>query len=800
MATNPAPTATTSAAAYRTEIDSACSAALEFWDTEAILGLAGAQFVKSHAIATSSHEFVVATTLLLNQAPLANGAVVNLFSDNDTPLNCAGTLIGYPQTRKSQMTKMSKEIQGELDAFVQEEIRRRVDEAGEDASLLRCASLSLSSFTPTLFFERCSGDFQVVLNPEEFKTDEVRKPVHFGRSANADELYQVFNDLGMTQGDKKKPQQASNVVNEYAGMFNRFLQFGESSRATKTGGSYGEGRVPPVSFALLGNMHPEMGVPMERGEIGSHIGATKERLLLYGAPRVQPHDALPDGYTLPDGVTPWSWVPLDEELAKLAGLESVFRDPDAAAASDLQRADAAPSMQVDYAPDEEGYLITLPDGVASRLRYKVSGGVPVPEIRIANRDFELPDEHSLRSAARRVLKRFAKANRKMQRSEGTKKALLGLQTMYNVKAAMAADAGDDMEAALWGISPWKLGVIVGLLVPLDVFVGNPSLGSDDEASALTIPPEYVLRARKWLDALNAYRRALRKPASQTEAPPHGQGVVLPPAMQAVLAPGYVAPSGFGDFAPPPAFLPDRRRRRGGGEFGRLVRARVESNQNADSVVSAAAPGDHAADSVDGRAPAGASTSGPLPPTSPAGAGASSAAAAPDAVSFSQPLPEFQQMADAAAQSGEEIVPKDASQGVPLTVGYAEDGSSVQGANPFWPDRKIMLKVVTRGEPVVKTSTMMGNIRKHFPARPGVPATRPGIPAKKFEAVMRAAFAKYPIATLLDEGTSRSRVVFARPPEGNREQMTLYHNMLVDLCQVSLRTFTDDIRSKDAERR
>lgn len=84
-------------------------------------------------------------------------------------------------------------------------------------------------------------------------------------------------------------------VNPHAGVLDRFLQFGESSRSTKTAGFYGEGNLLDVSFVLLGNAHPEVMVPMERGEVGSHTGQTKERMSFYMAPRVQPHDALPEG-------------------------------------------------------------------------------------------------------------------------------------------------------------------------------------------------------------------------------------------------------------------------------------------------------------------------------------------------------------------------------------------------------------------------------------------------------------------------------------------------------------------------
>ncbi len=65
-------------------------------------------------------------------------------------------------------------------------------------------------------------------------------------------------------------------VNPHAGVLNGLLQTGEVSRATRSAGCFGGGLVPAVTFAFVGNMHPEVAVPMERGQIGNHTGATKD--------------------------------------------------------------------------------------------------------------------------------------------------------------------------------------------------------------------------------------------------------------------------------------------------------------------------------------------------------------------------------------------------------------------------------------------------------------------------------------------------------------------------------------------
>lgn len=51
----------------------------DLWDAEFVLGAAGAQFVQSHAVRASCHEFVTAMTLLIGLAPLTNGATISIF-------------------------------------------------------------------------------------------------------------------------------------------------------------------------------------------------------------------------------------------------------------------------------------------------------------------------------------------------------------------------------------------------------------------------------------------------------------------------------------------------------------------------------------------------------------------------------------------------------------------------------------------------------------------------------------------------------------------------------------------------
>ena len=69
---------------------------------------------------------------------------------------------------------------------------------------------------------------------------------------------------------------------------------------------------------------------MERGEIGSHHAATKERATIATGRPVQPHDALPEDYKVPAGHSQWKWVPLIPQVAEVLQLAEGAADPEVA--------------------------------------------------------------------------------------------------------------------------------------------------------------------------------------------------------------------------------------------------------------------------------------------------------------------------------------------------------------------------------------------------------------------------------------------------------------------------------------
>lgn len=543
------PTNTNIRKQYRKEFRDAWHAVEELFDPELVFGKKGYQFVLTHAIRTSNHPFVVGMTLLGSMCPLMNGAAVRIFPGSVSPLNVLCILINYPQTRKSQHTKIIKIIGDALDKHVLDEaeaaVKRLLDEdedsgadgrhpdendnepsARADAAperpskrpRLQVASSTISCFTPEAFFERFSGDYPQIQNAADVGAEMLSGSLHFGRMANPDEAYAQFSAFGFTHDDSRRGGAAGALaVNQHAGAVNRLLQYGECSKTTRSRGSFGTGSTPPVSSAFMGNMHPEVWVPMDRGEIGNHVGATKERILAYTAEPVQPHSPLPSEYDVPSGHNRWTWAELDEDMAELCGLSDLLADPVAAGiAADQGILEHVSAEEIDNdsveedetlvcVPDANGYKFTLPDGVESRLRYTYRGDVPVAEFRVGNRDIPLPEGHDLAEASQRVLHFFRKSHAEIDFDDFARKLLATVKTHSAVKATLASEGADDDAAARWGNAPWKTGLLAGMFSAWDVFVNQHEFSMHAETNTLMLDRTYVARARSIYKVLEALR-------------------------------------------------------------------------------------------------------------------------------------------------------------------------------------------------------------------------------------------------------------------------------------------------------
>ena len=128
---------------------------------------------------------------------------------------------------------------------------------------------------------------------------------------------------------------------------------------------------------------------------------------------------------------------------------------------------------------------------------------------------------------------------------------------------------------------------------------------------------------------------------------------------------------------------------------------------------------------------------------------------------------------------------------PLKKGFGVRNVTVQEPPSFLSDRDIFRKTVLTGKTVVtfknmtlrKTETQNGKTKKL------------SVSKQNWEQVMQAGFAKFPVGKVEHAGTPRVQVLFAAIPEEPAERIQ-FHNMLVDACQVSVRTWPMPCQNKN----
>ena len=101
-----------------------------------------------------------------------------------------------PPNSKVADTRISKGFGEVLDQPAQDIIQKYIShQAGEpEAKRARITANVLSSFTPALMFERCSGDWCPVATADTLDVLGLPKPFHQGRLANIDQAYAVFQE------------------------------------------------------------------------------------------------------------------------------------------------------------------------------------------------------------------------------------------------------------------------------------------------------------------------------------------------------------------------------------------------------------------------------------------------------------------------------------------------------------------------------------------------------------------------------------------------------------------------------
>eukprot|EP00974_Lingulodinium_polyedra_P130811 11215302-Lingulodinium_polyedra.AAC.1 len=110
----------------------------------------------------------------------------------------------------------------------------------------------------------------------------------------------------------------------------------------------------------------------------------------------------------------------------------------------------------------------------------------------------------------------------------------------------------------------------------------------------------------------------------------------------------------------------------------------------------------------------------------------------------------------------------------------------------------MRRTVLRGQPVVHWGEIVGVIRREVTSNGK--KKKVSFPKAVWEEIMESGFASYPVGKLLDRGNKNARVQFAAPPSNSDPvALRVYHNNLMNLCQIGARRFADLLGAFAAKR-
>lgn len=770
-----------------------------------ILTKKGYAFVQTWAIKAAHPTLPYVMQFLCLLASLANGASARMFPNGGSPLFLCFFNVNYSQTRKSSLTAMADRIGDHLDEIVRQRVKEqyqialiqqqsRTKAGSQVAAILsgqvedgmdedeakdkgeaepqgtsgkgpfpKMTSCVIHSSTPEAFFMRCSGDFKQITNSDKLKVGGFAGRPHHGVMAILDEAYDFLQPFGFIS-EEAKPNNAKNTkVNPHQSTLNKLMQFGQASRATKTCGSFGDGKVAAVSGSVSGNLHPSIYVPMERAECGTHHAMAKERFTVATQEPVQPHAPLPDDYKVPSGHIKWKWVPLVPPVAEVLGLTSGIVSAEAAenlwkkARPTETSAMAKENCEQNendssFVPDASGFLVTLPDGVPSRVRFRLDPNEATglsPEWRIANRDFPAPPEHDLKDAVLRVCSYFDKPHMELEFEDAALRVHQSYQGAYNVQAHQLREGGDVQGGARLGVAPWLLGILAALLMIFDIFSGEISRDSEAfKARALKITQQHVKRAHSLLNVLTYIKEMVV--AASTPGVTGGSGpteakeaakmeALLRSATAAemlwsqsdFLSATQIAEASFEELFPEPP------------------------TQAPESAMAGDAPGQE---------------SSPAVSESPSSQQVSQA----DFVGGTAPPP-----APSVIIVGKDDV-KD------TTYGYGPDGKSVQTAlHGHLTDRYIMRYTLLQGKPVITAKEVCDKLKYKVEGR----ATKKALERDNWTAVMEAGLTGATVAQLMNPKTSNTQIAIRAIPS-NKDEKTKYHNELMNLCGLTLRELTE----------
>ena len=292
-------------------------------------------------VATCQGAFPVLVMTVGSFAGLTNGAQVQMWSAAPTPISVGALYVGDAQQGKSRLSTLASGTITAADEIVASLAQSLLDNADapdgdRKPSRVTVRFIGMMDFTPLELFVRCSGDWPQVKEAPDLDLPGLENRLWYSMLVNLDESYSFLQSMGMISSDTSKARGKDSNPSVHASTLNTLIGTGKTQRDTRTSGSYGGSKALPLNVAILGNLHWRMLIAMERGAIGNHVAATKERFLVCAGQACRRHSDLPADFKMPETHTSLDMVASPRPLSPCYGMGNVLPSP-AQGAGNAQR-------------------------------------------------------------------------------------------------------------------------------------------------------------------------------------------------------------------------------------------------------------------------------------------------------------------------------------------------------------------------------------------------------------------------------------------------------------------------------
>ena len=467
----------------------------------------GTEMLAWYAAIHAHGDLPISCAFLALASASSNGALTHLYGDDLTPLFAWFLNNNYPQTRKTEVTKILARGAAALDELIKANFEQKWETrlAAVNAERARrnqepldlprpiIETVEIANMTPTEMFVRLAGDWPMVTNASECFADRwgLAKDgrIFFSSLVNDDEFYQKATDFQLITGDSKKLTE----VSEHQSSLNRVATLGDVKRATKSAGQAGMHSKKKVNLGGASNLHPALGCPLQSHDVGQHVVACIERFVTVTQRPVQPHEMIPQDLTLPESVPRGKWITLRPRVIKELGLASLLADR-----AQLERIPetAVPALFVQpstQAGPDNGvyYFLKLPDQTALPLVFAAG----VPYVCVGNRALSsvFPAEYKVEAFVKRIFDIFKNApNSQIGWEDSAREAFDAFALAENVKAGRQRFVFNDPEgASAYAIAPLRFGVLAPLLALFDIGSTHTPSSSAEEAGSQGASPRSV---------------------------------------------------------------------------------------------------------------------------------------------------------------------------------------------------------------------------------------------------------------------------------------------------------------------